>query len=313
MNSHLIAAAKEFSDWWDRRGRDLEAAHEVRQPLFHYTDMAGLLGIITTEQMWFTSMFHLNDPSELSYGINLATEALEEQAKASDHIVETFCRWTHHVLVKSGGEIFGFYVASFSQAGNDLSQWRAYADNGRGVALGLAPSLFKVAHDSAAVAVAEKTLVANVSYNPDEVRKNMAEAIQRAATLLAREHRDRHVHSAAEAEKFGKQLAGHLAVSILTYAITCKHPAYANEQETRLLIVNDLAKLDPITLTRRRGSSLIPYIASPLRVRQPGAITKIMIGPSAEDMADDAVRAFLRQQGLPSDIVEPSDIPYQAR
>jgi hypothetical protein len=37
-----------------------------------------------------------------------------------------------------------------------------------------------------------------------------------------------------------------------------------------------------------------------------------MIGLAANALADDAVRAFLRRQGLPPDIVERSDIPYTA-
>ena len=70
--------------------------------------------------------------------------------------------------------------------------------------------------------------------------------------------------------------------------------------------------LDPITEFRARGSSLVPYISSTLRVRGPGAITKVMIGPAADALADDVVRAFLRGEGLSSDIVERCDIPYTA-
>jgi hypothetical protein len=90
--------------------------------------------------------------------------------------------------------------------------------------------------------------------------------------------------------------------------ITCKHAAFAHEREMRLLLVNDRSQLDPITEFRARGSSLVPYISSNLRVRGRGAITKVMIGPAADVLADDAVRAFLRRQGLPPDIAERRDI-----
>ena len=37
-----------------------------------------------------------------------------------------------------------FFIASFSRDRDDLGQWRAYADDGRGFAIGFSPRLFKV-------------------------------------------------------------------------------------------------------------------------------------------------------------------------
>jgi hypothetical protein len=115
LNPELQQLVQEFSDWWARRGEELDAANEVRQTLFHYTDMRGMLGIISNEQIWFTSIFHMNDPSELAYGIQIALDILRDQSKGGSTAVKAFCEWMVHVLVKAGGEIFGFFVASFSQ------------------------------------------------------------------------------------------------------------------------------------------------------------------------------------------------------
>src|SRR5262249_47970323 len=79
LNPELQQLAKEFSDWWTARASELDKA--VRKPLFHYTDMRGMLGIINSEQIWFTSIFHLNDPSELGYGIEMAVSVLHEEAQ----------------------------------------------------------------------------------------------------------------------------------------------------------------------------------------------------------------------------------------
>jgi hypothetical protein len=38
-----------------------------------------------------------------------------------------------------------------------------------------------------------------------------------------------------------------------------------------------------------------------------------MIGPAADELAEDAIRAFLRKHGLPLDILERSKIPYTAQ
>jgi hypothetical protein len=102
LNPELQQLAKEFSDWWDARASELDKA--VRKPLFHYTDMRGMLGIINSEQIWFTSIFHLNDPSELGYGIEMAVAVLHEEAQKSGSAVTAFCRWMERLLVKAAAK-----------------------------------------------------------------------------------------------------------------------------------------------------------------------------------------------------------------
>ena len=81
LNPRLSALVREFADWWEARGKEHDAANEIREPLHHYTDMRGLLGIISNERMWFTSIFHLNDPSKLGYSIEMAVAVLHEEAQ----------------------------------------------------------------------------------------------------------------------------------------------------------------------------------------------------------------------------------------
>ena len=284
LNPKLLQCISEFSDWWAKRELELDLANKVKEPLFHFTDMKGIQGILDSEEMWFTSIFHLNDPSELSYGIGLALDVLHEKSKLGAPVVKAFCAWMAHVLVKAGGEIFGFFVASFSRVDDDLGQWRAYADNGRGVAIGLAAKLFEVETNHGVLGLAEKTIASRVTYDRNETILNLTNAITRAIEILV--HCDCNAGSESERQEFGKELARQLAVPIFLYAITSKHPAYSHESETRLLIINDLEKLGPITETRSRGSEIVPYIPSRLPVRSPGAITKIMIGPAARADSD---------------------------
>jgi hypothetical protein len=275
--------------------------------------MAGLLGVVSKRKIWLTNILHLNDPSELGYGIDIASSILKDEAERSgnNHVGE-FCAWTRHVLVKAGGEIFSFYVGSFSREGDDLGQWRAYADNGRGVAIGLSPDLFAVVADQTTLGIAEKTMAANVTYDRAQCEQNFREAIRRAVAIFTRGLA--HITADVEREQFGRELASHLAVPMFHYAITSKHPAYEHERETRLLLLNDRVHLDPLCEFRTRGSTLVPYIPSPLPVRRPGAITKIVVGPAAADvLAEDAVRAFLRRHGLSPDLVQKSNIPFTAQ
>jgi hypothetical protein len=139
------AAVAEFNEWSDAHLLASDVCNQVTVPLYHYTDAAGLDGIIKNQEVWFTSYTQLNDPSEISYGMAIASEILDEIGQASDPLIKIFCEllndlFTHEDLFGA----FGFFIASFSRARDDLGQWRAYADNGRGFALGLAPHLFGV-------------------------------------------------------------------------------------------------------------------------------------------------------------------------
>lgn len=45
-------------------------------PLFHYTSVAALEGIVTSETFWFTSVYHMDDDQELSFGFGISHDLL---------------------------------------------------------------------------------------------------------------------------------------------------------------------------------------------------------------------------------------------
>jgi hypothetical protein len=53
------AAVEEFANWSRRQLLTEEAASKITEPLYHYTDAAGLCGIVKSQKIWFTSYLHL--------------------------------------------------------------------------------------------------------------------------------------------------------------------------------------------------------------------------------------------------------------
>jgi hypothetical protein len=52
--------------------------------------------------------------------------------------------WIDDLLTtRNFGRALSFFIASFSQNPDDLHQWRSYADDGRGVAIGFSAKLFQ--------------------------------------------------------------------------------------------------------------------------------------------------------------------------
>jgi hypothetical protein len=105
--------------------------------LYHYTNDIGLRGVLETGTLWLTDMFNLNDPSELSHGISHLVGILNSNAVDGPFEAKNFAQRFDQYLKHGGQRRFAHYfVGSFTEAGDDLGQWRAYADNGRGYALG---------------------------------------------------------------------------------------------------------------------------------------------------------------------------------
>jgi len=103
--------------------------------IHHYTDDSGLRGILQSGKLWLTDVFYLNDPSELRYGVGIAIETLA-RAAAGGPLEQRIFAQDFRKYQNSAESAAHFFVLSFSEIGNDLSQWRAYADNGCGYSLG---------------------------------------------------------------------------------------------------------------------------------------------------------------------------------
>jgi hypothetical protein len=96
--------------------------------LYHYTGAAGLIGIVQSGKLWATDYRHLNDRKEYKIGARLLQDELRA-SKLSEAQRNAFER-----LVSKTQK--GCFVLSFSERGDQLSQWRAYCPGGNGYALG---------------------------------------------------------------------------------------------------------------------------------------------------------------------------------
>ena len=190
-------------------------------------------------------------------------------------------------------------------------QWRAYADNGRGFAIGLAPHLFHT-EEEREFKPNEAAFVANVIYDRPAVKSSLEEVLDRAVELVQREEREGSIGDPVQLEWFLRSFSVQLGVPIIWHAHTTKHEAYRNEQETRLTLVNDLGKLSDYIEVRKRKMELVPFIRHPMPVRTHGSIHEIVIGPSAPPSAEGIVRTLLMSHSLSEVPVRRSNIPYKA-
>ena len=121
------------------------------------------------------------------------------------------------------------FVLSFSENGDDLGQWRAYADNGRGYALGFDAHTL----EQAFAAQGPGHMTFPVSYDEAELRHMHQEIINQLCPLISLP-RGRNLRSEVINE-YMSELLILLCLPIIRAALFFKHKAYNNEQEYRFL------------------------------------------------------------------------------
>ena len=119
----------------------------LRKPprhLFHYTDLEAVKGILTSKSLWLSKFTSTNDISEIRLAIQHFQAFVEKEARdAGDEAAA--------LLREAAARLEGFRgtnicLASFCEEDDLLSQWRAYGNDGRGIALGFStPGLAEVA------------------------------------------------------------------------------------------------------------------------------------------------------------------------
>ena len=126
------------------------AAKPPPRTIYHYTRKAGLKGILKSGTLWLTDIWGQNDPSELKHGFCHAVKILNRHAAEGSAELKKFAQGFERLLMGNRVHNAGhFFISCLSVAGDDLGQWRAYAEDGRGYALAFDTSLLEDAFKQA--------------------------------------------------------------------------------------------------------------------------------------------------------------------
>ena len=262
------------------------------EPLFHYTTADALLAIIGSETFWFTSVYHMDDDQELSFGFGISHSLLSAAMEREDLHVKTFLK----PLVEDVGfdrikNRFEFYSTSFGQK-DDPRQWTGYADGGKGVALGLAPKFFSIVK-SGDFKPEEKIFLGKVEYGEPSAKIRHAAVVDSAVETVRQSYKQGILLKAEDEEAFLHLMAAEMYVEILWNSVTTKAEKWSHQSETRLLAVNDL-KNPGIEI---KNAPKRPRVEIPQPLLKAN-ITEIMMGPKADDDSRTKVRQFLDGNGL---------------
>lgn len=305
--------------------------------LFHYTTAAGLIGILTSGQIWSTAYYCTNDESELVTGQGILRPIFYQEAhrlrEAEDRRVRIFANrgvdvnhYADHfekVIVGTAlSQMCTYITCFFRPSGKEdfihglLSQWRGYGSDG-GYALHFNRSKLQQVLDGFGDGQSFEYDLQDVHYSHDNAFKAEVLGHRDAFISAFHEYLDDLAQPLNSMPRSGpspiRSLPGGPLEAYLSYISHTKNHHFAEERETRLSITQFVpAKkgCQPVNYFNRDGL-VIPYVTSPKdRLDILSCLEWVVVGPGPRLQARfKAVTQLIRQLGRKIE-VRASHIPF---
>jgi len=308
--------------------------------LYHYTSLEALVSIVQTKRLRASNIRFLNDTTESMRLKRDAIEILEGWIARSPDKKDF--KVTLENIEKTPQQ--SLFLASLSENGDLLSQWRAYCPQNLGVSIGfsseclaeqwiadpnsdkgffLSASLKKVKYYSPADRAQLETEILQLLEL--ERRSGSRVAVGRMLTNIPEELISKWIDVIVKVEGepgFAEPRPfSAVAAWLALLAPLVKHDAFAEEGEWRKVASKDYRPL-PGQRFRVGRSTLIPFVDIMLDVKTVGAhrvlsekyfINEVIIGPTpTPELTVEAVRSLFSSEGHPEVDVHVSRIPFRS-
>lgn len=290
--------------------------------IYHYTSLSGLISIIESQTLFCTNINFLNDKKEFKHGVNIIEKVIEKlkKEKLEISILETI--ETNIEQIYKGER----YVTCFSKDGDLLSQWRAYANQGKGVSIGF--DFYNFEH-----CIEQIIHGKHIEYNED-IQNQVIEELVRIIIHFYK--------SKKEAIDWGDYGFEKLVTSVIFEFLqdiisSYKNSSFKEEQEFRYeyeIDGNMVKKKDEIISFRSSDTLIIPYIkleakykrflrnkekgkyenvgAYPIDAIKKLPIKEIIIGPSLDyETIKIGIEELLLKHNYENIKIIKSEIPYR--
>lgn len=247
--------------------------------IYHYCSLASFISIIESKHIWLSDAYSVNDTYECRWISRHVREVIRGmKGKREIGVDSIFARLL-------GGLDEGFnipYMASFSGKEDVLSQWRAYADDGRGVAIGFNPNAFelKFRAPNSGGELEWSRGIAKVVYGHDEQRVEVKEILERVVEYYK------------PSERIEFELYHEAYCDLAQLAPVYKNPAFIEEDEWRIIYIPEMMYGDPkarVTpqsskmCSRSTGSNISFYFQLPFVTSGDiKPINEVIMGPKCE-------------------------------
>lgn len=251
----------------------------MEDTVYHYCSMSTFISIMRNRSIWLTTLRDSNDAFEGTWARrkfqNLRENPVMEYFTKASYILDAA---TH-----SGKSIAGICLSAEKDL---LSQWRGYADDGRGFCVGFSSSRLK----RLAQNIDEKTGI-KIEYSEIEYLDRLdSEFLTKFKVFV-----DQQAYSSNDKVASLSMNAVNLQHWVRRVSLM-KNAAFKEERESRLYCLNP----DPAFVGfgyRVAGSKLSPYLELSLEEDLNEIITSVVIGP--KNTSDDSqIRDFVAKSGF---------------
>ncbi|PTQ65047.1 Protein of unknown function (DUF2971) [Nitrosomonas oligotropha] len=287
--------------------------------LYHYTSLAGLIGVINNKSIWASHCEFLNDSNEFSHALSFA-KGYSSNIFMEDDYLAVFGWVVRDSLEKM--QKHDVFVCSFSEKPDLLSQWRGYCPQGSGICIGFDEDKIRQFCDKYGFKLekciydikAQETKI--LSYLNECLEKFPKPELTRAeydaldtSGRCEHELRYRVLVETGTNKELAYGATSVFCENINDIAFLMKDYGFHEESEWRIICSNPSNKKE----FRHSNSHIIPYITLPLIEEFKDSIKEIIIGPNPEKhRCKKSIEHLVESNGLESIEIKLSKIPFNS-
>lgn len=260
--------------------------------LFHYCSAPGLFGILSSKVFFASDVLSLNDSSEIVHGRDMACELLKR-----DSTPLALALWDGFQLgrgLAGLGETWFAHVVCFCQTRDVLSQWRGYSGKG-GFAIGLDFAKMRERAERSEFALLR------MLYDRDEQHKILSRTLENFKEVFGQ--------YGPESPKEANAVLPKMAMILLGSMVRFKHPAFHEENEWRILMIEPMESAVTKTCFLVREADVVPYTVLKF---DPKLVTTVLHGPGLSSGINDiSIPRFVNFLEFAHTKVEKSEIPLR--
>lgn len=273
--------------------------------LYHYTSMDGLLGIVASGTIWASDTRYLNDRSEATHFRDLLRVRVQQRIAAPGASRPT--PFEEILAAIQSTRAFEAFVASFSEDGDSLSQWRAYCPAGVGFSIGFEAGTLRTGYirdpagGSSHFVYGQLSKVRYLPEEPSPALDRLLDSTEDVVLTLLK--------TVPGAEAVGKAEA---VASMISYlAPIYKHEGFGGEHEWRL-VLSKVHEPMPGRKFRPGKSMLVPYVEAEPQAKEVYFIKEVIVGPTPHPgLSKESVQALFQAVNHPEVTVRESKLPYR--
>ena len=281
----------------------------IPSTLYHYCSAEAFLQIIGAKSIRLSSVLGFNDYLETRWIEPMIEAVIKEKTTGKD------AAFFNAVYEHYNANQTVPFMTCFSSDGDTLSQWRAYAADGMGFAIGFNPQYFPLRRESPWINEEQEHAIgiSEVVYNRAAQHSHIRQTLDDHLAQCCLDDTKSISHHAAEC-----------ATMLLRYSLISKNPKFVEELEWRIIYVPALTgdegepiriglKQRPISALQFRYSddAIIPYFElSFAEPRVQPAINEVVLGPK-NNTHPFVARMLLEVNGLEEVKVAKSEASYR--